>query len=375
MRSQKLATVIVGSALCAAVVLFSCSKSGNNDTTPPPTGGGNSGGDTVLVNLGTNVILPAYQQLGTGTAALDAAITAFNAAPTATTLTAAQNAFKTAYKNWAAISEFEFGPAADLFLTTHFTNSFPTDTALIKSNTAGATYAIDGLANYAAQGFPAIDYLLFGNGNDAVLARFTTSANAAGAKQYLAALSGSIKTKAAAVATAWSPAGGNYLARFTKATGVDAGSSLSLLLNAYVLDFDVNLQNYKVGIPIGLYGPSMLPKAPTKVEGYYSGLSDQLLIAQAQAYQKIYLAGLNAKVAATKAQNNGASLNDVITNQLTTLITKFQALPEPLSTGVSNNASSINDAYTEIRKMTVLLKVDMSSALGIKISFQDDDGD
>ena len=362
-------------AACMTIILISCSKS-NTGSTPPPNNGGT---DETLVNIGTNIIVPSYQQLSTNAATLDAAVSAFNTNPTLTTLADAQNAFKSAYKSWAAASEFEFGPATDLFLTTHFTNAFPTDTVTIINNINGASYAIDGLGNYAAQGFPAIDYLLFAYGNDAALARFSTNANASGAKQYLATLTSSLKTKSAAVLNKWSASGGNYLDKFNKATGVDAGSSLSLLVNALLLDFDVNLQNYKIGIPIGLYGPSVLPKSPTKVEGYYSGLSSQLLIAQVQACQNIYLggsgSGLDDKVAATNAQKGEGTLNNAIKSQWATLITKMQALPEPLSTGVENESPAINDAFTEVRKMTVMLKVDMSSALGVKISFQDDDGD
>ena len=362
-------------AACMTIILISCSKS-NTGSTPPPNNGGT---DETLVNIGTNIIVPSYQQLSTNAATLDAAVSAFNTNPTLTTLADAQNAFKSAYKSWAAVSEFEFGPATDLFLTTHFTNAFPTDTVTIINNINGASYAIDGLGNYAAQGFPAIDYLLFAYGNDAALARFSTNANASGAKQYLATLTSSLKTKSAAVLNKWSASGGNYLDKFNKATGVDAGSSLSLLVNALLLDFDVNLQNYKIGIPIGLYGPSVLPKSSTKVEGYYSGLSSQLLIAQVQACQNIYLggsgSGLDDKVAATNAQKGEGTLNNAIKSQWATLITKMQALPEPLSAGVENESPAINDAFTEVRKMTVMLKVDMSSALGVKISFQDDDGD
>ncbi len=373
MKSKSIFLKSAVGVLCLALVFFSCSKSSDKPSNPggPATGTP----DASLINLGTNVILPAYQQLTANTAALDASVTAFNANPSSGTLTDVQAAFKTAYGSWEAVSEFEFGPAADLFLTTHFINSFPTDTITIRNNVNGSAYAIDGLGNYAAQGFPAIDYLLFANGSATTLARFTTDANAAGARQYLAALSASIKTKATAVSNAWSAAGGNYLKTFINATGVDAGSSLSLLVNAYVLDFDVNLQNYKIGIPIGLYGSSVLPKSPAKVEGYYSGLSDQLLIKQVQAMQNIYLGGLDDKVAATTAVNNGQPLNDVIKAELTTLLTKIQVLPDPLSTGIINNPPAISEAYTEIRKTTVLLKVDLSSALGIKISFQDDDGD
>jgi predicted lipoprotein len=358
--------------LCIAIVFFSCSKSGDSGNPGGPAGGQP---DASLTNLGTNIILPAYQQLATSTAALDAAVTTFNATPTLNSLADLQAAFKTAYTSWAGTSEFEFGPATDLFLTTHFTNSFPTDTVTIRNNIGGAAYAIDGLGNFAAQGFPALDYMLFANGNDISLARFTTDTHAAGAKQYLAVLSASLKTKTTAVSNAWSSTGGNYLNTFIQGTGVNAGSSLSLMANAYVQDFDVNLQNFKIGIPIGLYGSSVLPKSPARVEGYYSGLSTHLLIAQVQAYQTIYLGGLDDKVQATAAVNNGQPLNDAIKAQLATLIAKIQALPDPLSTGIDNNSPAITDAYTEIRKTTVLLKVDMPSALGIKISFQDDDGD
>lgn len=356
--------------------LGSCSKSGNDTTVNPPAG---NSADSLLTNLGTNIILPSYQQLTVTTAALDAAVITFNSAPAMATLTDVQNKFKNAYTSWTACSEFEFGPAEDIFLTTHFTNSFPADTTIIINNINGAAYAIDGLGNFAAQGFPALDYLLFASGSAATLARFTTNSNATGAKQYLAALSASLKTKSAAVATAWSASGGNYLSKFIKATGTDAGSSLSLLVNAYVKDFDVTLQNYKIGIPIGLYGPSVLPKSPEKVEAYYSGFSDELLVAQIQAYQNIYAGGsdkgLDDKVAATNVQKNGLPLNEAIKNQIATVLSKMQALPAPLSEGIRNNSTTINEAYTEVRKLTVLLKVDMCSALGIRISFQDDDGD
>jgi predicted lipoprotein len=288
---------------------------------------------------------------------------------------ALQIAFKDAYSAWEGCSEYQFGPMLDLSLTTHFTNSFPTDTAVINSNIAGASYTLDGLANFAAQGFPALDYLLFGVDNNSALARFTTAPNAAGARNYLAALTGALKTKTAAVANAWSPAGSNYLDRFSKATGVDAGSSLSQLLNAFVQDFDVTLQNYKIGIPIGKYGPNTLPIAPEKVEGYYAGNSVALLIAQLQAIQNIYLGGLDKKVAATTATNNGMPLNDAIKNQINALMAKLQALPDPLSGDIKNDITAVNDTYTEVRKLTVLFKADMSSALGVKISFQDDDGD
>ena len=74
--------------LCLALVFFSCSKSGDKPSNPAPPAGTP---DATLTNLGTNIIVPAYQQLATTTAALDAAVTAFNAGPTSGTLTGCAN--------------------------------------------------------------------------------------------------------------------------------------------------------------------------------------------------------------------------------------------------------------------------------------------
>ncbi len=352
-------------------VLISCGKSGDKDNAPV----NNSKTDTVLANFGANVILPAYQQLASTTAAMDAAVTTFTTTPNADNLAGLQAAFKTAYIAYESCTQFEFGPATDQSLVTTIVNVFPTDVNTVKNNMATGNFTIDGLSNFKAQGFPALDYILFGASPAAVVADFTTSAHAANAKKYLAAVSASLKAKASAVLNAWSPSGGNYLAKFGAATGVDAGSSLSILLNAYVYDYDVILKNYKLGIPIGKYGATTIPQDPTKVEGYYSGLSLTLLNAELQSVQRVYTGAFEKKVAATNAPLNGGTLNDAIKNQLTTLITKVKAIPEPLSGTIQTNIGVVNDAYTEVSKFVVLIKVDMSSALGVKISFSDDDGD
>src|SRR6478609_6317502 len=115
MMKQKLIAPALCVILLFVIAFGSCSKSNDSTGNPPPT----NTQDSVLVNLGTNIILPAYQQLAAKAAALDGATLAFNNAPAAGTLTDLRNKFIDAYKAWAAVSEFEFGPAADMSLTTH----------------------------------------------------------------------------------------------------------------------------------------------------------------------------------------------------------------------------------------------------------------
>jgi hypothetical protein len=42
---------------------------------------------------------------------------------------------------------------------------------------------------------------------------------------------------------------------------------------------------------------------------------------------------------------------------------------------VNTEQSKVQDLYNEMQKMVVLLKVDLSSALSILITYQDNDGD
>ncbi|UAY51512.1 imelysin family protein [Ferruginibacter albus] len=360
---------IVG--ICSTIIFFSCSKSdtGNNGN------GGSTDTDSTLVKIGNNVIVPAYQQLNETVTNLDNAVTTFNTNPTAPNLAALRTNFLAAYNAWETCSEFQFGPATSQLFVTNTANLFPTNSTLIDNNINSGSYTIGAIGNLNAEGFPAIDYLLY-NGDDAtVLAKFTTDVHAAAAKQYLAAITNSLQTKATALYNAWTVSGGNYIHQFTTATGVNAGSSLSLLANAIVQEYDVVLKNYKIGIPIGKYGTSTLPIDPTSVEAYYSGQSIPLMITQIQSIQSLYLAGIDQKVIASGAVKNGSPLNDVIKDEITTIITKLQAINGPLSSAIQNNITPVNDAYTEITKLVVLLKVDMSSALGVRISFSDDDGD
>ena len=56
-------------------------------------------------------------------------------------------------------------------------------------------------------------------------------------------------------------------------------------------------------------------------------------------------------------------------------IAAVNAIPEPLSDAVVNQAPTVENAYNEIQKLVVMLKSDMASALSILITYTDADGD
>jgi predicted lipoprotein len=228
-----------------------------------------------------------------------------------------------------------------------------------------------------------LDYLLFGTGKNvtSILSKYTSDSKASNRKQYLAAVSAVIKTDVNKVVTAWLPTGGNYIQTFINASGTDAGSSVGQLINSLDYDFEI-LKNDKIAIPAGIQ--SMGTLFPTKVEGYYSGISSQLAVLQLKTLQSIYLGngtapsdtlGFDDYLTQIGAQYNGGSLNTAIKAQFTSAITALAALPDPFSATVQSNTSGVTAAYGELQKLLVLLKTDMPSAMGVLITYDDNDGD
>lgn len=374
MRTYLISALFIGSTV---IGIQSCSKSGDDQ----PLANASSAFDrkAMLTNLSSNIILPAYTAFQTTAVNLDKTVTDFNASPDLTKLTALQSAFQAAYKQWQSTSAFGFGPAEGQNLRINV-NTYPADINQINSNVSAGNYNPSLLANLAAKGLPALDYLLFGTGvdNNAILQQYTTDSKAGNRKTYLAALSAEIKTGINSVIDAWNA---GYTTTFLNATGTDVGSSTGQFINQLVFDYEI-LKNFEVGIPAGVQ--SMGTAYPQKVQAYYSKMSVQLALLHVQALQSIYLGksaqgdgvGLDDYLTQAGAKSsNGGSLNDTIKAQFATAIVKLQTLTDPLSDNIKNNQAPVTAAYTELQKLTVLLKTDMTSSLGILITYGDNDGD
>jgi len=72
---------------------------------------------------------------------------------------------------------------------------------------------------------------------------------------------------------------------------------------------------------------------------------------------------------------NKQSLNNSIIAQFDVAISKLEAIPDPLSNSLTTQPAAVNTAYGEVQKLLTLLKTDLASALGVQISFMDNDGD
>ncbi len=366
----------------ASAILFSLmvgfASSCSEDENPSSDSGFNR--KAMLTNIGSNIIIPSYALLENEVILLDQDVAAFVANPSVVNLNTLRSQFLSAYTSWQAVSVYELGPAMQENLRLNL-NTFPTDVAQIQANISSGSYSLGTAANLDAKGLPAIDYLLFGSADtdDAIVAKFSDAADAASRRKYLQDIAGEIKAKVNAVTTGWSPDGGNYLSTFENNTGTDAGSSLSLIVNQLNYDWEI-IKNPKIGIPLGK--KSLGEPQPAKVEALYSKHSVMLARLNAEAIQRLYLGktvagadglGLDDYLDHVNAQNG--QLATAIKERFTATIQKISTLPEPMSETIINDPAMVEAVYDEIQSTLVLLKTDMTSALGVAISYTDNDGD
>lgn len=338
-----------------------------------------------LTNIGNALILPAYEDLSGKAASLNEALAAFAENPAVNTLTAAKVALKEARLAFQYCYPYQFGPAESLGLLSNL-NVYPVDANKIERNIDAGTYNLGALLNNDAKGFPAIEYLLYGPGKSEaeIIAEFEAGENR---RTYLMDAASLIKTTSAAVLEQWSAGGGGYINEFTSddALGADAGSSLGKLVNALNLSFERNIRDAKIGIPAGIRSLGII--IPEATEAYNAGYSRELAEAGMEAYEMLFLGmakdgtnglGFDDYLEARKAKTTAGtqeSLKDAITSQFEAVQAALDQVTDPLAEQIRINNEPVQQVFAQMQQLTVLLKTDMASALGVVISYQDNDGD
>lgn len=323
-----------------------------------------------LENMGNNVIIPAYKQAHEKAQILKTAIADFTTAPDAAKLQTAKNAFKETYLAWQHIEFFDFGKAVGLALSI---NNFPTDTAKISTNIATGTYNLNQAGNVSAKGFPALDFLLFSKDETSTINDVN---NTQYAKQYWNDVANDISTNIASVYDDWNTA---YLNTFVSATGLDMGSSTSILCNAWA-EYTERTRRERVGNAlgyIGLVGSGNIN--PKFLEGFYSDFSKELLVANLEAGKDIFTGKGGASFKdfpqLADAEFQGTPLSDEIGNQYDKCIAATLAISSDFKTALVSENVKMEALFLELKKLTVLVKVDLSSVVGVTINYVDNDGD
>ncbi|MEM7573764.1 MAG: imelysin family protein [Bacteroidota bacterium] len=332
----------------------------------------------MLLSWADQVILPAYADFLEKSSELQTSAQALFDEPDATTLAALKSSFAEAYLGWQSISLFQIGPAEQVGLREQV-NAYPTNTDGIEANMQSGSYNFELPSQRSRQGFPALDYLLYGSAADetAVLDRIV---NEAALREYILATSERIHQLVSTVRETWVS---SYRQEFVSLSDNTATSSVNRMTNDYVFYYEKFLRAGKVGIPAGIFSGTPLPG---HVEALYNkALGKQLLLAALESAQGFFNGLDNSGVAHgngftdyldfLNTVKDGADLSQLINTQFEAARQAINNLDDDLSDQVREDNLLMLTAYDELQRNVVLIKVDMLQAFNISVDFVDADGD
>lgn len=332
---------------------------------------------TMLKSLADNVVVPAYADMKLQSDSLYTAAQNFTTNPNSGNLSVIISAWNNAVSSWMHVEMYNFYYASDNSLASQIA-TWPVDFPVIEnevdgSNTIDEAYVA--ATGTTRKGLSAIEYLLYGDGitQQAILDSFITSINAQRRKAYLLALCAHVKTQSASAYNDWN--GGNSYSKFTTQTQLDISGAMNLLVNGLTEHVEY-VRKAKVGKPLGTEGNAA---NGALCENRLASRSLDNVKANIAAWKNIVTGrngvGLDDYLDYVNAQYNGQPLSTELANQLDLCEAKCNDITLPLSNAVTQQQSQVQALYLELKKLTVLTKVDMASNLGVVITFSDNDGD
>tara|TARA_R100001143_G_scaffold52481_2_gene47708 strand:- start:85836 stop:86978 length:1143 start_codon:yes stop_codon:yes gene_type:complete len=348
--------------------------------------------EAILVNWADNIIIPSFQNFAAETEALKLASEIFSADPTLQNLTDLRSQWLDSYKAWQHVSMFEMGTVMNFrdYLNTYPTNanesSFNSDESkTIQNNIETGDYNLILPSSRNTQGFPALDYLLYGLAdNDAELLSFyTTNDHADAYRAYVTDLTTRIDTLTDTVLDNWI---NGYRDEFVSNTGSGANSSFNMMVNDFIFYYEKHLRAGKIGIPAGATNISSGNPSPIHVEAYYSRNFSKILFMESLDSVQNFFNGSNFKSQQSgeslddyldylKTMKEGTDLSTVINNQFEISREKAAVLNDNFVAQVDNDPFLMLATYDELQRNVVYLKVDMLQALNITPDYFDSDGD
>lgn len=286
----------------------------------------------------------------------------------------------TAYKAWQFVEMFDIGKAEEIYFKNRL-NLYPVNKGRVDSNIENSSYDLDKPENFTSQGFAAIDYLLFGVGEDdeSIIAKYLVSDSPH--SKYLKDVVSKAVELTNIIKVDWEE---GYRNTFVELTDNTATSSINKLTNDFIFYYEKGFRATKIGIPAGVFSGSPLPD---RVEAYYGRVySRALAIEAANAVDNFFNGrsfsenediGLSLKSYLDFIEGDSVSskLSDEIDAQIAASIESISSLKENFVDQVNENNIEMLRTYDVIQAGVVMLKVDMLQKLNISVDYVDADGD
>ncbi len=328
----------------------------------------------MLENYASNLIIPAYENLLLELQGLKSDWESFQQTPSQVTLETTQASWKSTYLAWQSANAYNFGPAEEGGLKKALVEEigvFPVNADGIEDYIAQGATELDN-ADRDTRGFLGAEYLLFHTDQSTLLAELQESNRQA----YLSAVINDLVDEITLVVNAWPTLKSDFISN----DGTSVGSSTSLLYNEFVRSYET-IKNFKVGLPIGVIAGQSGPE-PDLVECRYSRISLEALKAHLQTIDAIYYGkGINGDgIGLHEYLQEVVGGPELILNLEAQWANVFAAVDDlPTDQSLYELAEAEHPALitlqTELQKQTRYFKSDLSSLLGLAITFSSNDGD
>lgn len=363
------------------VLFWACSSDSTDDIQNPNPTNVNFDRGAMLENWADNIIIPSYEAFDVEMSKLNNSFLAFKADRSTANLNAFRAAWLDAYKMWQRVDMFEIGPAENVGLRLNI-NIYPTNTQKIDDFVVSGNYDLTLSSNRDAKGFAALDYLINGLGetDTDIVAKFATP-DENSLIAYTESVLANMTNLTSSVSNGWK---NGYRDVFVSNDGASATASVDRYVNDYIFYYEKFLRAGKMGIPLGVFSGSTLPK---NLEAYYKGdISKELFLEGLSATQDFFNGkhfnattsgeSLASYLDALNTVKNGVDLKAAINAQFNAARESVNGLSSFRAEIENNNPpTAMFSAYDEVQRAVPLLKVDMVSAMSISVDFVDADGD
>ena len=330
-----------------------------------------------LINVADNILIPSLNQFKTDLTGLQEASNQFTDETSDSNLKFLREKWITSYKSWQHIEMYNIGRAEEIYFNSKM-NIYPVNIDRLENNVSTGNYDLDNANNFSSQGFPALDYLLYGVGtsDSEIVDKFNSGS---GYKAYLKDIILKMVNNTNEVIDSWA----SYRDVFVSSTENTATSSINKLTNDFIYYYEKGFRANKIGIPAGVFSNDILPD---RVEAYYSKIYSKDLALEAMTAIDNFFQGkhfnsdetgdsLKTYLDFLDVIKNESNLSTLITEKFSSAKTSIESLDDNFALQLEQDYVKVLGTYDAIQVGVVLLKVDMLQALSINVDYTDADGD
>lgn len=351
--------------LLSSILLLNC---GDDEKTP------NFDRADFLAWYGKDMLPDRMQDFTNHVNQLSSAVDAFIASPQASTLSQMRSNYNKAVNTWQRVNLMNFGPGGKDGLRLTLMEElalWPLFTVKIEEKIVSGSFDMDDSFRNT-RGLMTIGYLIFPSEDINEALSLLTS----GRRDYLSAVMQKMKEQTNDFNNSWQVSSDEFIAN----NGTDVKSSTTLLYNEWIRSFEL-LKNMKLVEPLGMKAGQSGPE-PQLAECPYSGESLENMKLHFQNLVDLYY-GKNGSIDSigwddyVKSVEGGEALVQGATDQIEKVNQALMNVPTDQSFEALLLAEhpSLVQLNKEFQDLLPYWKSDMSSLLGLAITFSSSDGD